>query len=44
MPEGTSTMKKRLVAKVKAKVLGVLQRVADRIHPRNSSGNNTSKM
>lgn len=44
MPKGPSTMKKRFIAKVKSKVFGVLQRVADRIHPRNSSGNNTSKM
>jgi hypothetical protein len=38
------SLRKKLMEKIKARITQALGRVADRIHPRNASGNNTSKM
>jgi hypothetical protein len=33
-----------LSSKIKGRLIKLMGKLADRIHPRNSSGNNTSKM
>jgi len=38
------SLRNKLIVKIKARLTQALSRVADRIHPRNASGNNTSKM
>jgi hypothetical protein len=38
------SLRQKLWKKIKARISKALGRVADRIHPRNASGNNTSKM
>tara|TARA_Y100001978_G_C23406599_1_gene297159 strand:+ start:146 stop:259 length:114 start_codon:yes stop_codon:yes gene_type:complete len=37
-------VKRLLIAKLKTKVTALLERIANRIHPTNKSGNNVSKM
>ena len=37
-------MFKQLKKKVKLRIFGILEKVANKIHPKNSSGNNQSRM
>ena len=39
-----TAVKRLLAKKLKAKLLKTLERIANRIHPKNASGNNVSKM